>query len=372
MKFSISPAKRVVDNTNSVADLLAVQESLNAAWMELTDTQKNFDGIQQIMDNINFSINAISKYGADAVKVLNSDGSLESLLGIPEKLITVEKAQEGLGDAFQSAWDKLIEWIKVAFAKIAQFCSAVMLKLSTLKKWMTQTPDQRLSATFITKPINGYTVIKGNKIDQFASILKKVADTYEALGRVDIEKVIDDSSEDGSVALNEDGHRSKFLVRVLNSFKVGDDFELEEGGSSNKISGVKGNAVEVDDSINGNAFWVNINGDQLVSWKDVGYTDIKAPFGLYGAVSGYGDRMNNSIAIITKKYTKQMEMFRSNAKGITGDDDDSVDQRFRYSVAAKTSRHLVEISSALLHFGMNLSAMVLNMNECYQKSVKSA
>lgn len=106
-------------------DLLNATDALNQAYMDLTDAQRSIEGIQEIMNNVRTSTELIAKYGSDAIPVLNADGGLESLLQIPEKLITIEKAQEGLGDAAKSAWNTFVEWIKKIGNIIKNFFSSL-------------------------------------------------------------------------------------------------------------------------------------------------------------------------------------------------------------------------------------------------------
>ena len=101
------PSVKVMDRL----ELLQAQEELNQAFMDLTDAQKGMAEVCEVMENIQTSVDLITKYGVAGVEQLNVDGSLEALLQIPAKLITAEKAQEGLGDAAKAAWEKLKEWV---------------------------------------------------------------------------------------------------------------------------------------------------------------------------------------------------------------------------------------------------------------------
>ena len=89
------PSVKVMDRL----ELLQAQEELNQAFMDLTDAQKSITEVCEVMENIQTSVDLITKYGAAGVEQLNVDGSLEALCGVETKLITAEKAQEGLGDA---------------------------------------------------------------------------------------------------------------------------------------------------------------------------------------------------------------------------------------------------------------------------------
>lgn len=104
-------------------ELLRSQEELHQAWSDLTEAQKGMTEVQEIMENIQTSIAALTKYGQAAVEQLNVEGSLESLLQVPARLITAEKAQEGLVDTAKEMWDKFVNWVKQMISKLKEFIS---------------------------------------------------------------------------------------------------------------------------------------------------------------------------------------------------------------------------------------------------------
>ena len=101
-------------------ELLNAQEELNQAFMDLTDAQKGMTEVCEVMENIQTSVDLITKYGVAGVEQLNIDGSLEALCGVEAKLITAEKAMEGLGEAAKAAWEKFKEIVKTVWLKIKQ------------------------------------------------------------------------------------------------------------------------------------------------------------------------------------------------------------------------------------------------------------
>ena len=111
------PSVKVMDRL----ELLQAQEELNQAFMDLTDAQKGMAEVCEVMENIQTSVDLITKYGVAGVEQLNVDGSLEALLQVPVKLITAEKAQEGLGKAAKAAWTAFVEWIKKWYEIIKNF-----------------------------------------------------------------------------------------------------------------------------------------------------------------------------------------------------------------------------------------------------------
>ena len=124
-KFNVKP---VATEPMDMIDLLQAQEELNQAFMDLTDAQKSMTEVCEVMENIQTSVNLITKYGAAGVEQLNMDGSLEDLLQVPAKLITAEKAQEGLGEAAKAAWEKFKEWCLKAW----EFIRGIFTKMITL------------------------------------------------------------------------------------------------------------------------------------------------------------------------------------------------------------------------------------------------
>lgn len=112
-------------------ELLQAQEELNQAFMDLTDAQKGMTEVCEVMENIQTSVDLITKYGAAGVEQLNVDGSLEALLQVPAKLITAEKAQEGLGEAAKAAWEKLKEWVGKIIELVKRAANWFMEKVST-------------------------------------------------------------------------------------------------------------------------------------------------------------------------------------------------------------------------------------------------
>lgn len=129
-------------------ELLQAQEELNQAFMDLTDVQKNMNEVCEVMENIHTSVDLIAKYGAAGIEQLNIDGSLEALCGIDAKLITVEKAQEGLGAAAKKAYNVFVEAMRHLVAKLVEWMNKTLNYLNGLRiKWFaasgTLIPDAK-------------------------------------------------------------------------------------------------------------------------------------------------------------------------------------------------------------------------------------
>lgn len=105
----------------TVEQVSAAYEDLMCSYMELTDAQRDLDEVCQVMENIELSMKMIKTGGIDAVKLLDIDKSLEGLLGVAEEKLTVQAAQEGLGDAIKSGFNQFVEWVKKVLLAIRNF-----------------------------------------------------------------------------------------------------------------------------------------------------------------------------------------------------------------------------------------------------------
>lgn len=158
MKFTLKGSATLTDNTvqsYSVEELLIAKQDIHRAWMNLDASIKQLDDVQQIMDNVSFSIEALAKYGTDAVKVLNVDKGLENLLGIPEKLITAEKAVNAMEGVMSNAFDAIKKWFK-------EFCQKVRAFVEKIKSF------------FIREKVVEKTVIKTVEKEVPVEIVKEV------------------------------------------------------------------------------------------------------------------------------------------------------------------------------------------------------
>ncbi len=131
MKFavqSLSTPVQKTEETVSVESLLALSEEVHASYLDLSETEKSLEEVQQVVANIDMSIAAIEKYGEQAVQVLNVDGSLTELMGtevltnitaIIEKLNGTKIASiEGFGDKIKEFIAKILAFIKGFINKI--------------------------------------------------------------------------------------------------------------------------------------------------------------------------------------------------------------------------------------------------------------
>ena len=117
-------------SVDQMIDLLDIKNDLINAYESLTDSMKDVGAVQDIMSNIQVSLDLLSKYGQTAIPHLNLDKGLESLMGIPEKLITAEKAMEALEGEKKNLWQRFVAWVKEFCRKIVQFFRDVRRKFS--------------------------------------------------------------------------------------------------------------------------------------------------------------------------------------------------------------------------------------------------
>lgn len=124
MKFALESKQVTLPSEPEVAptveSISEAYEGLLTSYMELSDAQRNLDEVCQVMENIELSMKMIKAGGMDAVKLLNVDKSLEGLLGVAEEKMTVEAAQEGLGDVLKQLIEKVKEYIKKVVAWIRE------------------------------------------------------------------------------------------------------------------------------------------------------------------------------------------------------------------------------------------------------------
>lgn len=136
MKFALESKKVTLPSgsevTPTVESISEVYEGLLTSYMELSDAQRGMDEVHQVMENINLSMKMLQKGGIEAVKLLNIDKSLESLVGVAEEKLTVEASKEGFGDAANAAWEKLKEWVKKFVEAVKKFLNYLGEKMKVL------------------------------------------------------------------------------------------------------------------------------------------------------------------------------------------------------------------------------------------------
>lgn len=124
MKFTVctnKPAAKTQVAPITSQDITEAYEGIMTAYMELTDTQRNLDEVCQVIENINLTMLMLQSGSADAIKLLNVDKSLESLLGMAEEKITVQATEEGFVDSIKTAWNKFWAFIKDFFRKVIAY-----------------------------------------------------------------------------------------------------------------------------------------------------------------------------------------------------------------------------------------------------------
>ena len=110
-------------STESVDTLLDDVAQLTEIKGEIESLIGQLPELDAVYENLTSSIEVLSnsKDKDEAVLALNSDGSLEALLGVAEEKISVKIATEGLGEKLKYWWDKFITWVKRVCRNIANF-----------------------------------------------------------------------------------------------------------------------------------------------------------------------------------------------------------------------------------------------------------
>lgn len=127
MKYDLEDTKSspAVETLSSI-QMAELQEDFKNAYENLCDSVKQLDAVHDIMENIETSQRMLATYGSAAIPQLNIDKGLEALCKIPENMITVDKAVEGLGDAARDMWEKFRAWIKQIWLALKQLFKAII------------------------------------------------------------------------------------------------------------------------------------------------------------------------------------------------------------------------------------------------------
>ena len=110
-------------STESVDTLLDDVAQLTEIKGEIESLIGQLPELDAVYDNLSSSIETLTtaKDPDEAVLALNTDGSIEAMLGVAEDAITVKAATEGLGEKLKYWWDKFITWVKRVCRNIANF-----------------------------------------------------------------------------------------------------------------------------------------------------------------------------------------------------------------------------------------------------------
>ena len=132
MKFSFDcsgDSKQRVHMKSDADSVISAYEDFMICYMELSETQRNLDEVCSVIENIRLSMEMIKVGGAEAVKLLNVDKSLEGLLGVAEEKMTVQVAQEGLSDAAKAVWEKIKAFIKRIITEVRDIINKHSVKV---------------------------------------------------------------------------------------------------------------------------------------------------------------------------------------------------------------------------------------------------
>ena len=208
MKFAVctnKPAAKPQVAPITLQDITEAYEGMLAAYMELTDAQRNLNEVCQAMDNINLSMQMIQTGGMDAVNILNVDKSLEALCDVEAKLLTVNKAQEGLGEGARKLWNKFVAFIKGLIAKLIAFVdkfipnkfTVVKQKLESLKQRNTST--ESLAATEgikLTAYCDKFIEVAKEMFTRLDTVKEGITHVYNSLSAVARQSADAESKED--------------------------------------------------------------------------------------------------------------------------------------------------------------------------------
>ena len=182
MKFAVCTnkpaAKTQVAPPITLQDIDETYEGMMTAYMELTDAERNFDEVCRAIANVELSIQMLKVGGDAAVSILNVDKSLESLLNLDAKLITADRAQEGLVDTAKDLFHKFVEWIKKVIAKIKEFW-----KHLTDKRFVWLSYVKKTKKVLVEKGAQKWNVFRKAEDDEYTPSLLKYDDFMNILGK---------------------------------------------------------------------------------------------------------------------------------------------------------------------------------------------
>ena len=143
--FSTGVCPTKADELHAVyIDAYLAAENFHQLERELDDHLREFDALVPLIDNVNDAIENLCLYGKDAIPTLNIDKGLESLMKVPEQLITVEKALEALDEQKKNLFQKFIDFVKELFTKIHIWVKNFINKIRTSDPLLSNPLSEKL------------------------------------------------------------------------------------------------------------------------------------------------------------------------------------------------------------------------------------
>ena len=197
--------------------LAEARESLAQHMSDMTE-------IDGMIDHATIALSILDNFKgeeAQAIALVNHQHAMENLLGIAESKITISAAKEGLGDALNTAWNKIKEFISWLVQKIKDFFVWIGKKIGLVKK-----TNEDLMKEIMSDP---ETKEAYERVVAQADAAKQVSDYIEDLIRSS--KETDSPLKDLGEKMRKDSERTKKTLKEL-------DDEFNE--MLRKIGGVEG------------------------------------------------------------------------------------------------------------------------------------
>ena len=132
-KFSVDPIQASQEEYSfDSLEMLQMRNDIVTTFEDLEDTFKKISAVQDLRTNMLESLELLADYGQSAVPQLNLDKGLETLMNVPEKLITAQKAVEALQNEYFASTESLRERLNDGWEKVKNFFKMIfefMMKL---------------------------------------------------------------------------------------------------------------------------------------------------------------------------------------------------------------------------------------------------
>lgn len=212
-KYSVvSIPKSLSDECHS---LLNETAALMEAKTEFEAHCDSFAAIDNVLENLMVSLRVLesSKDPAACIAVLNTDASLESMLGIAEASITKQAACEGLGEALKKAWQTFVGWCRAFWEKVKAF-------FRRIRNWIT---GKKQVDEGIKKTVD---VVNESNARMKTELLKKIERVKKNLSDAKKELPSDASNETKAALDAWRGAVEDFVKAQLDFIKLADEDPL--------------------------------------------------------------------------------------------------------------------------------------------------
>lgn len=286
MKFSLTTEPVTAPKVVSNLEVAELTNDIMTAYESLDEQIRGLNEVSALMDNIHTSLELLGTYGDSAIAQLNIDKGLEELLGVPEKMITAQKAVEGLGDKLHEMWKAFVEWVKSTVSKILEFFTGNSKMIQSLQEQIKKM---------------GADISKMNDIDR---ILDFGVNVKFDISPTEVNKLEDDIYSIIKDTQDETAKSFDFVDTIRNDKNLEDLSKFDNLIETHKDNFEKlhSDYQKILDSLN--------NGSIVMrSWKDHGYNSGKQVLETLNKLSNILDHLDDVIT--TGMLRKHIEWYKS-------------------------------------------------------------